>query len=202
MGNPEALSVLFESCRRSLYSRALRILARPQDAEDAVQEAMLAAFTNLHRFQGRSDFLTWVTSIVINAALQHIRKSRTKPTVSWDQVDAEFEGPLFSEYLRDPQPNPEERLQEFQQREMLEGALQKLPVEMRRAIELCKSRDYSLKEAASALGLPVSTLKARLHRGRRALMVHLKRETQVRRKPAANRRGLLCPASEGSLCAA
>ena len=68
-GYPEALNVLFESCRRSLYCRALRILARPQDAEDAVQDAMLAAFTNLHRFQGRSDFLTWVTSIVINAAL-------------------------------------------------------------------------------------------------------------------------------------
>jgi RNA polymerase sigma factor (sigma-70 family) len=95
-----------------------------------VQDAMLAAFTNLHLFQGRSDFLTWVTSIVINAALQHIRKTRTKPTISWDHVDAEFEGPLFSEYLRDPQPNPEEPLQELQQREMLEGALQKLPVEM------------------------------------------------------------------------
>jgi RNA polymerase sigma-70 factor (ECF subfamily) len=202
MGNPEALGILFESCRRSLYPRALRILARPQDAEDAVQDAMIAAFTNLHRFQGRSDFLTWVTSIVINAALQHIRKTRTKPTVSWDQVDAEFEGPLFSEYLRDSQPNPEERLQELEKREMLEVALQKLPVEMRRAIELCRSRDYSLKEAASALGLPVSTLKARLHRGRRALMVHLKRETQVRREPAANRRGLPCPASEESLCVA
>jgi RNA polymerase sigma-70 factor, ECF subfamily len=201
-GNREALNVLFESCRERLYCRALRILARPQDAQDAVQEAMVAAFTHLHRFQRRSDFLTWATRIVINAALQHIRKTRTKPTVAWDQVDADFEGPLFSEYLRDPQPNPEERLQGLEQQEMLEHALQKLPVEMRRAIELCKSRDYSLKEAASALGLPVSTLKARLHRGRRALMVHLKRETQVRRKPAANRRSLLCPASEESLCAA
>jgi RNA polymerase sigma-70 factor, ECF subfamily len=176
-------------------------LARPQDAEDAVQEAMVAAFTHLHRFQRRSDFLTWATRIVINAALQHIRKTRTKPTVAWDQVDAEFEGPLFSEYLRDPQPNPEERLQGLEQQEMLEDALQKLPVEMQRAIELCKSRDYSLKEAASGLGLPVSTLKARLHRGRRALMVHFKRETQVRHRPAANRRSFLCPASEESLCA-
>jgi DNA-directed RNA polymerase specialized sigma24 family protein len=119
-------------------------------------------------------------------------RCRTKPTVAWNQVDAEFEGPLFSEYLRNPQPNPEERLQGLEQQEMLEDALQKLPVEMRRAIELCNSRDYSLKEAASALGLPVRTLKAHLHRGRRALMVHLKRKTQVRRKPAANRRSLLC----------
>jgi RNA polymerase sigma-70 factor, ECF subfamily len=118
MGNLEALNVLFESCRERLYCRALRILARPQDAEDAVQEAMVAALTHLHRFQRRADFLTWATRIVINAAFQHIRKSRAKPTVAWDQVDAEFEGPLFSEYLRDPHPNPEERLEELDEKEI------------------------------------------------------------------------------------
>ena len=203
MGDMEALNVLFESCRKSLYCRALRILARPQDAEDAVQEAMLAAFRRLHEFQGRADFVTWATRIVINAALMHIRKSRTKPTVSWDQVDKEFEGSSFGEYVKDPQPTPEEQLHELEQREMLEDALHKLPVESRRAIQLCKFADYSLKEAASTLGLPVGTLKTRLHRGRRALMVSLKKKTQVRRKSAANKRSLqVCPASEESLCAA
>ncbi|HET9374818.1 MAG TPA: sigma-70 family RNA polymerase sigma factor, partial [Chthoniobacterales bacterium] len=65
---------MFESCRGRLYYQALRILARPQDAEDAVQEAMLAAFKHLNRFQRRADFLTWATRIVTNAALQHIRR--------------------------------------------------------------------------------------------------------------------------------
>jgi RNA polymerase sigma-70 factor, ECF subfamily len=110
-----------------------------------VQEAMLAAFTRFHQFQGRADFLTWATRIVINAALQHIRKARTKPTVAWDQVDNEFDGMSFSEYVRDPQPTPEERLQRLEQWEMLEGALRELPVEMRQAIQLCKSTDYSIK---------------------------------------------------------
>ena len=201
-GDPEALDLLFESCRRRLYCQALRILARPQDAEDAVQEAMLAAFTHLHRFQGRADFLTWATRIVINAALIHIRKTRTKPTVSWDQVDTEFECDSFSEYFKDPQPTPEERLDELEHREMLEDALHKLPVESRRAIQLCKFADYSLKEAASTLGLSVATLKTRLHRGRRALIVSLKKKTHVRPKLAARKRSLqLCPASEESLCA-
>jgi RNA polymerase sigma factor (sigma-70 family) len=85
-GDSEALNVLFESCRKRLHCRAMWILARPQDAEDAVQEAMLAAYAHLGRFQGRADFLTWATQIVTNAALQHIRKTRTKPTVSWDQT--------------------------------------------------------------------------------------------------------------------
>ena len=186
MGDPEALSVLFESCRRSLYCTALRILAKPHDAEDAVQDAMVAAFTHLHRFQGRSDFRTWATRIVINAALQQIRRSRARLIVAFDQVDDEFHGAAFSENLRDPQPTPEEQLQVLERREMLEDALHKLPVEIRRAVHLCKSTGCSLKEAAGALGLSVSALKARLHRGRRALIAQLKREAQGRLKPGCS----------------
>jgi RNA polymerase sigma-70 factor, ECF subfamily len=187
-GDTEALNVLFESCRCRLYRRALQILSRPQDAEDAVQEALLAAFTHLDQFQERADFLTWATRIVINAALQHIRKTRTKPTVSWDQIDVEFTEPWINRYLVDPQPSPEEQLQGRERREMLEDALHKLPAEMRQAIQISKATDYSLMEAAGALGLPLSTLKTRLHRGRRELMVRVKRKTRVRRKPAANKR--------------
>jgi RNA polymerase sigma-70 factor, ECF subfamily len=202
-GDPEALNILFDSCRRSLYCRALRILARPQDAEDAVQEAMLAAFTHLDKFQGRADFLTWASRIVINAALQHIRKHRTKPTVSWDQAEAELEGTSFTEYIRDPQPSPEEQLQELEYRQMFEEAVRRLPLESRRAIQLCRSADYSLKEAASALGMSLSTLKSRLHRGKRDLVVRLKRETQVRHRPLAKKRRFeVCPASEENLRAA
>lgn len=202
-GDPEALDVLFESCRKRLYCRALRILARPQDAEDAVQEAMLAAFTHLNQFQGRADFLTWATQIVTNEALQHIRKTQTKPVVYLDQMDDEFEGPSFGKYLKDLQPTPEEQLQGLEHRRLLADTLHKLPVESRRAIELCKFAGYSLKEAASALGLPVATLKARLHRGKRALILRLKSDTQIRSRPAANKRSSeLCPASEEGSCAA
>lgn len=186
-GDPEALNVLFESCRRRLYCLALRILVRPQDAEDAVQEAMLAAFTHLHRFQGRADFLTWASRIVINAALQDIRKTRAKPLVSLDRIDDEFERTPLRERLKDPQPTPEEQLQAVEYREILEDALQKVPIKSRRAIQLCKFAHYSLKEAASALGLPVGTVKARLHRGRRELTINLKRGAQVPCKPAGNK---------------
>ena len=131
-GDPEALNPLFESCPGSLYYRALRILARPQDAEDAVQEAMLAAFTHLQRFPGRADFLTWATRIVMNAAPMHIHKARTKPAVPWDQAENEFDRVSFSEYPRDPQPTPEEQLHELEHWEMLEDARHKLPVENRK----------------------------------------------------------------------
>src|SRR5271156_4783245 len=68
------LWITFSKMVSCLYYRASRILATPQDAEDSVQEAMVAAFTHLHQFEGRADFLTWATRIVINASLQHIRE--------------------------------------------------------------------------------------------------------------------------------
>ena len=105
-GDPEALNLLFESCRGRLFARALRILPRRQDAEDAAQDAMLTAFTHLHEFQGRADFLTWATRIVINAALMQIRKARSKPVMSWDQVNGEIEESFSSELIQDQKPTP------------------------------------------------------------------------------------------------
>jgi RNA polymerase sigma-70 factor (ECF subfamily) len=180
-GDREALNALFDSCHKKLHRRALRILPKPQDAEDAVQEAMIAAFTHLKRFQGRADFLTWATRILINAALQQIRRARAKPTVSWEQVLGERDGTSCEEYLRDPQPTPEERLRGREQRQLLANALSKLPVESLQAIQLCQFAENPLKVAANKLGLPVTTLKTRLHRARRALAVHLKRKTQANR---------------------
>jgi RNA polymerase sigma-70 factor, ECF subfamily len=202
-GDPEALNLLFESCRGRLFARALRILPRPQDAEDAVQDAMLAAFTHLDEFQGRADFLTWATRIVINAALMQIRKARSKPVISWDPVDGEIEESISSDFMESQQLTPEQRYQQVEHRRLLEEALRQLPADHRRAIQLCKLTDCSLKEAARALGVPMSTLKARLHRGRQSLLLRFKGKTQHRRTTSRSRKAMpLCPAAEPSLRAA
>jgi RNA polymerase sigma-70 factor (ECF subfamily) len=201
--DPVALNLLFESCRGRLLARALRILPRRQEAEDTVQDAMLAAFTHLDEFQGRADFLTWATRIVINAALMQIRKARSKPVISWDQVNGEFEESFSSEFLKDRKPTPEEMYQQVEHGRLLEEALWQLPADHRRAIQLCKLTDCSLKEAARALGVPMSTLKARLHRGRQSLLSRFKGKTQHRRGTSRNREALPpCLTAEQSLRAA
>ena len=195
-GDRDALNALFESCHQKLHRRALRILPRHQDADDAVQEAMIAAFTHLQRFQGRADFLTWATRILINAALQQIRRARAKPTVSWEEISGEFNGMPPHECLKDPQPSPEEQLRGREQREMLADALRKLPVESLRAIQLCEFAENPLKDAAITLGLPMTTLKTRLHRARRALAVHVKRKTQSSRPKAVKQSAQRCTTAE------
>jgi RNA polymerase sigma-70 factor (ECF subfamily) len=179
--DPEALNLLFESCRGRLFASALRILPRRQDAEDAVQDAMLAAFTHLGEFQGRADFLTWATRIVINAALMQIRKVRSRPVISWDQQNGEIEESFSSEFMEDQKPTPEQIYQQVEQRRLLEEALWQLPADHRRAVQICKLADCSLKDAARALGVPIGTVKARLHRGRRSLFLRFKGKTQHRR---------------------
>ncbi len=84
-GDPDALETLFARHNRALYQTALRVLGNPEDAQDALQEGLLAAYRNLRRFEGRSQFSTWLTRIVINAALMRRRSQRARPAVSLDE---------------------------------------------------------------------------------------------------------------------
>src|SRR5208282_4535615 len=68
-GNRDALDTLFFKQSPALYQTALRLVGSPEEAEDVLQEGMLSAYRNLRRFEGRSQFSTWLTRIVINAAL-------------------------------------------------------------------------------------------------------------------------------------
>src|SRR6185437_10451496 len=88
-GDKSALNQLFAQNNRALYQTALRLLGNPEDAEDALQEAMLSAYRNLGRFEGRSQFSTWLTRIVINAALMRRRSKRAHPAVSLEETGAQ-----------------------------------------------------------------------------------------------------------------
>src|ERR1700721_1659310 len=68
-GDPQALNTLFHRHQRTLFHSALGIMGNPQDAEDALQDGLLSAFRNLKSFEGRSQFSTWLTRVVTNAAL-------------------------------------------------------------------------------------------------------------------------------------
>ena len=79
-GDEQAVETLFRRYQRPLFQTALRVLGNTEDAEDALQDGLLSAYRNLNRFEGRSQFSTWLTRIVINAALMRRRSaSRVRP---------------------------------------------------------------------------------------------------------------------------
>src|SRR5579864_4565668 len=106
-GDARALDALFARNTRALYQTALRVLGNPEDAEEALQEGLLSAYRNLPRFERRSQFSTWLTRIVINAALMRRRSKRARPAVSLDDCVSEGELSL-AERFADESPNPEQ----------------------------------------------------------------------------------------------
>ena len=168
-GNREALNDLFASSSSHLYQAAFRILSNPHDAEDAVQDSLLSAFRNLNQFRGGARFSTWLHRIAINSSLMRLRKRKCRREFPLEPVftGEELVAPGFDPLSDDP--NPEEQCARVEQREILSEALLKLPGLLRTAIELCDLEGLPTKDAAQRLGVPLSTMKARLFRSRRAL---------------------------------
>jgi RNA polymerase sigma-70 factor (ECF subfamily) len=168
-GNQGALDDLFASSSSHLYQAAFRILSNPHDAEDAVQDSLLCALRKLNQFHGRSRFSTWLHRIAINSSLMRLRKRKCRrefplePVFTGDELVAPGINPLSDD------PNPEEQCARVEQRKILSEALLKLPGPFRMAIALCDLEGLPTKDAAQRLGVPLSTIKARLFRSRRAL---------------------------------
>ena len=178
-GNRQALDDLFASSSSHLYQAAFRILSNPHDAEDAVQDSLLNAFRNLNQFHGRSRFSTWLHRIAINSSLMRLRKRKCRrefplePVFAGEELVVPGIDPLSDE------PNPEEQCVRVEQRKILSEALLKLPDPFRTAIKLCDLEGLPTKDAAQRLGIPLSTMKARLFRSRRALKTTILRLRSV-----------------------
>jgi RNA polymerase sigma-70 factor (ECF subfamily) len=149
------------------YQRALRFLGNAPDAEDAVQDALLSAYTHLEQFRGQAQLSTWLMTIVTNAALMQLRR-RHNGYFSLDQEQGE-EGLTFSERLPDSKPSPEEVCSIVEARNRLAEGVQRLSPKLRRTFQLRDIDGLTTKEAARALGVPEGTVKARLARARAAL---------------------------------
>jgi RNA polymerase sigma-70 factor, ECF subfamily len=171
-GDARALDTLFARNTRSLYQTAFRVLGNPEDAEEALQEGLLSAYRNLPRFERRSQFSTWLTRIVINAALMRRRSKRARPAVSLDDRPLDGELPL-AERFADEGPNPEQLYAGTELRDRVRNKLAEISPLLRSAFWLREIEGLSAEEAANLLGVSRNTLKARLWRARQELAARL-----------------------------
>jgi RNA polymerase sigma-70 factor, ECF subfamily len=173
-GDHQAVETLFRRYQRPLFQTALRVLGNTEDAEDALQDGLLSAYRNLKRFEGRSQFSTWLTRIVINAALMRRRSAKARPAISLDELPREDELPA-AERFADDGLTPEQVFANTEIREMLSENLDQLSPLLRTAFVLREVQGYSTGEAAKKLGVTENTLKARLWRARHQLAERLGR---------------------------
>jgi RNA polymerase sigma-70 factor (ECF subfamily) len=164
----------------SFYRRALRLLGNKDDAEDAVQEALLAAHRHLHQFRGQSQMSTWLTSIVSNCARMQLRKRPRQIHIPLDMKIGEDEGYFISERLADTRPSPEDDCHNTELAAHLRKCTALLSPSLRRTFQLRVVDGLSIFETAQVLGLPHGTVKAQLARARRKLAPYMQRALKPR----------------------
>ncbi len=164
-GDLTAFDQLVGPYQGKLFSVALGITRNREDAEDVVQKSLLQAFIHLDAFQGTSKFSTWVMRIAINEALMNLRKKRRSAEVSLDECREMEEGWLLRE-VTDRRATPEESCSQQELYRLLAGVIEQLQPSHRVIVHLRYVKGFSAEDTSRRLGLPVSTVKARLHRAR------------------------------------
>jgi RNA polymerase sigma-70 factor (ECF subfamily) len=164
-GDANAFVELSRRHSSRLLQTTYRITRNQQDAEDAVQDSLLKAFTHLNDFQEKSSFSTWVTRIAINSALMILRKKRGCFEISIDGPD-DPDGNHERWEVRSLTEDPESRLVREEREELLRDAILRLPPSFQEVLELRQARDYSTREIAQALGISIPAVKSRLARAK------------------------------------
>lgn len=174
-GDRQALDELFTRYARVGYRNALAILGSPEDAEDALQDGLFSAFRNLQRFEGRAGFSTWLTRIVINAALMKLRTRRVYQTVPLADQTGEHRQSLI-DVLYDPHLTPEAELSGREECGIIAHAICELPQQQKRVL-LHYSSGRPARNIAEILGISVGCVKCTLHRARLKVAMRLQART-------------------------
>lgn len=171
-GQTSSFDQLWQSHASRLFGITYRITRNREDAEDALQGALLNAFVHIRTFDGRSSFSTWLRRIAINSALMILRKNRSAPRISLDDA-VDGDGQTGVGALRDPAPDPEAHCALRERRATLANAIRELQPNFRQALILQKLEERTTKEVAQIMGISVSAAKARIFRAKRTLQESL-----------------------------
>jgi RNA polymerase sigma-70 factor, ECF subfamily len=164
----------------SFYRRAYRLLGNTADAEDAVQDALLAAYKHLHQFRGQSQMSTWLHTIVANCARMQLRRRPRYGHVSLDSRMGEKQEYSLSETIPDDRLNPEEQCRNAEVNTCLRVLAAHLSPTLQRTFQLRLIDNVSISETARTLGVPIGTVKAQLSRARTKLKKSIRRALQPR----------------------
>ena len=158
----------------SFYRCAYRLLGNAADAEDAVQEALLAAYKHINQFRGQAQISTWLTTIVRNCALMQLRKRPRQTYIPLDEAFGEEQARSVWEGLGDERPSPEEEFRNSELTARLRKCTALLSPTLRRTFQLRVMDGLSIFETARILGVPHGTVKPQLARARAKIARHMR----------------------------
>lgn len=170
-GNQQAFRVLVERHSHAVFRLAFRMTGNEQDAEDMVQETFLRAYKQLHRFDGRAAFGTWIYRICANCSLDLLRARQTRREAQ--PLDSDEESVHWLERVAAREPSPERLAHSGQIAGLLQPALKRLSAMERAAFILRHYEGCDIEEIAKTLGVQANAAKHSVFRAvqklRRAL---------------------------------
>lgn len=163
-GDPHAFEELFNRHQDRLWAVALRTTGNPEEAADALQDAMISVLRNAGSYRGDAAVTTWMHRIVVNACLDRMRRARVRSTVPLPGTDPDRPDTL---------PDGRDAIAAKELQVVVQQALMELPEEQRVPIVLVDVEGYPVEEVAVMLGIPSGTVKSRCSRGRAKLAASL-----------------------------
>lgn len=162
--DPQAFNVLISRHKDRLWSVALRTTSDPEEASDALQDALISAYRRAEQYRGDAAVTTWLHRIVVNASLDRLRRKSVRPTTT-----------LPDHYENSSVEIVDNRDYISERETMMEisAALAELPLDQREAVVLLDIEGYSIEDAAIELNCPPGTVKSRSSRGRAKLAQRL-----------------------------
>jgi len=161
-GDLAAFNALVERYQQSVYNLCLRMLSSPQAAEDATQEAFIAAFKAIRSFRGDA-FRPWLFRIASNACYDEMRRRRSRPAVSLDEPHGEDSHTID---VPAADPTPQDRAEQQELGALIQRVLSEIHPDQRIALILCDVQGFDYAEIAAVLGISLGTVKSRIFRGR------------------------------------
>lgn len=170
-GDQSAYADIVNLYQHKLYQVCYRMLNNKQESEDIAQEAFIRAYINLHTFDQKRKFSTWIYRIATNLCIDRIRKK--KPDYYLDAEVAGTDGLDMYSKIASTEQLPEQQLEQMELQERIQYEISRLPEKYRSVIVLKYIEELSLQDISEILDMPLGTVKTRIHRGREALRKQL-----------------------------
>lgn len=169
-GDAEAFGEIVRRWERRIFALSFGMLGREEDARDATQETFLAAFRNLRGFRGEAKVSSWLHRIAVNQCITRQRRAKVRGETA---LDEEGEAASSASFFTPAEKSPASAAESRERTEAVRRAVNALPPELRQVIVMKEFEELTFQEIASALEIPLSTVKSRLYTALKQLHLRL-----------------------------
>jgi RNA polymerase sigma-70 factor, ECF subfamily len=179
LGEPAAIGTLIDRYERRIYNQAYHLTRNYHNAHEIAAEAYLRVYRAISTLDSAASLAAWIDRIVVNVYVDMQRRAHRHPWVSLEHL-VEEEG-AEAAFTADGSSlvSPQSHAEEAERKQLLGSAIASLPGYQRTVVDLFHTEGHTYDEIAGMMGMPVGTVKSRLHRARLALRIRLEPERTV-----------------------